>query len=94
MTQEEAKELVRSAIKGTMVDGAEISPLYPVEDEHWFYLTRKDFNPKWACFEAVVKDGKLLFGLQDDVGWFGESESADETYKAMLEDAGKHEKAM
>lgn len=83
------KELVEAAIKGTIMEGAEIS-FYDVigegtEKEVWFILRKPEFNPKWLYFEAMVKGGKVLFGLHGNCGWHGESTDPNETYRRMVE---------
>lgn len=83
------KELVEAAIKGSVMEGAEIS-FYETcgegeETEVWFILRKPDFNPKWLYFEAMVKGGKVLFGLHGNCGWHGESTDPNETYRTMLE---------
>ena len=83
------KELVEAAIKGTVMEGAEIT-FYDVigegdDKETWFILRKPDFNPNWLYFEAMVKGGKVLFGLHGNIGWHGESTDPNETYRRMVE---------
>lgn len=83
------KELVEAAIKGSVMEGAEITFYDTIgegeETEVWFILRKPDFNPKWLYFEAMVKGGKVLFGLHGNIGWHGESTDPNETYRTMLE---------
>ena len=83
------KELVEAAIKGTVMEGAEVSFYDAIgegdEKEVWFILRKPEFNPKWLYFEAMVKGGKVLFGLHGNIGWEGESTDPNETYRKMLE---------